>query len=88
VVDWLVKDFKNSYGTDLSKDKMALQAAAQRPPRGEDRAVQLDRVADRPCTSHHSEQGPLHLDTKLSRAGFPKMTSDLLDRCKARRSSR
>ena len=25
VVDWLVKDFKNSYGVDLSKDKMALQ---------------------------------------------------------------
>ena len=30
----------------------------------------------------HSEQGPLHLDTKLSRAEFQKMTSDLLDRCK------
>src|SRR6476659_5155073 len=25
IVDWLVQDFKNSYGTDLSKDKMALQ---------------------------------------------------------------
>jgi molecular chaperone DnaK len=25
IVDWLVKDFKNSYGVDLSKDKMALQ---------------------------------------------------------------
>src|SRR5258707_6087426 len=31
----------------------------------------------------HSEQGPLHLDTKLSRAEFQKMTSDLLDRCKS-----
>src|ERR1039458_5970678 len=25
IVDWLVQDFKNSYGIDLSKDKMALQ---------------------------------------------------------------
>ena len=25
IVDWLVKNFKNSYGIDLSKDKMALQ---------------------------------------------------------------
>src|SRR5215475_6503768 len=25
IVDWLVTDFKNSYGIDLSKDKMALQ---------------------------------------------------------------
>jgi molecular chaperone DnaK len=30
----------------------------------------------------HSEQGPLHLDTKLTRAEFQRMTSDLLDRCK------
>ena len=25
IVDWLVQDFKNGYGVDLSKDKMALQ---------------------------------------------------------------
>src|SRR6202012_2982042 len=25
IVDWLVQDFKNNYGIDLSKDKMALQ---------------------------------------------------------------
>src|SRR5262249_59379454 len=31
----------------------------------------------------HSEQGPLHLDAKLTRAEFQKMTSDLLDRCKS-----
>src|SRR5215469_11826537 len=31
----------------------------------------------------HSEQGPLHLDAKLTRAEFQKMTADLLDRCKA-----
>src|SRR5579875_485625 len=30
----------------------------------------------------HSEQGPLHLDAKLTRAEFQRMTSDLLDRCK------
>ncbi len=28
IVDWLVQDFKNGYGIDLSKDKMALAAAA------------------------------------------------------------
>jgi molecular chaperone DnaK len=30
----------------------------------------------------HSPEGPLHLDAKLTRAEFQKMTSDLLDRCK------
>src|SRR5262249_61658799 len=31
----------------------------------------------------HSPDGPLHLDTRLTRAEFQRMTSDLLDRCKA-----
>ncbi len=35
---------------------------------------------DQPAYITHSEQGPLHLDTKLTRAEFQKMTSDLLDR--------
>ena len=30
----------------------------------------------------HSADGPLHLDAKLTRAEFQRMTSDLLDRCK------
>src|SRR3954451_22937645 len=31
----------------------------------------------------HSADGPLHLDAKLTRAEFQRMTSDLLDRCKS-----
>ncbi len=31
----------------------------------------------------HSADGPLRLDAKLTRAEFQRMTSDLLDRCKA-----
>jgi molecular chaperone DnaK len=30
----------------------------------------------------HGPDGPLHLDTRLTRAEFQRMTSDLLDRCK------
>src|ERR1019366_1481210 len=72
IVDWLVKEFKNNYGTDLSKDKMALQRL-----RGSaETQINLPYIT-------HSEQGPLHLDTKLTRAEFQRMTSDLLDRCKA-----
>jgi molecular chaperone DnaK len=83
VVDWLVKDFKNSYGTDLSKDKMALQRLRET---AEKTKIELSSSTESSINLPyitHSDQGPLHLDTKLSRAEFQKMTSDLLDRCKA-----
>ena len=82
VVDWLVKNFKNSYGTDLSKDKMALQRLRETAEKAK---IELSSSSESQINLPyitHSEQGPLHLDTKLSRAEFQKMTSDLLDRCK------
>jgi len=82
IVDWLVKDFKNSYGTDLSKDKMALQRLRET---AEKTKIELSSSTESQINLPyitHSEQGPLHLDSKLTRAEFQKMTSDLLDRCK------
>ena len=82
VVDWLVQDFKNGYGIDLSKDKMALQRLREAAERakielssGSEAQINLPYIS-------HSDQGPLHLDTRLTRAEFQRMTSDLLDRCK------
>jgi len=83
IVDWLVQDFKNSYGIDLSKDKMALQRLRET---AEKTKIELSSSTESQINLPyitHSEQGPLHLDTKLTRAEFQKMTSDLLDRCKA-----
>src|ERR1700730_8298302 len=34
IVDWLVKDFKNGYGIDLAKDKMALQRLREAAEKG------------------------------------------------------
>jgi molecular chaperone DnaK len=83
IVDWLVKDFKNSYGTDLSKDKMALQRLRETAERAKiELSSSTESQINLPYITH-SEQGPLHLDTKLTRAEFQKMTSDLLDRCKS-----
>jgi molecular chaperone DnaK len=83
VVDWLVKDFKNNYGTDLSKDKMALQRLRETAEKAKiELSSSTESQINLPYITH-SDQGPLHLDTKLSRAEFQKMTSDLLDRCKS-----
>jgi molecular chaperone DnaK len=83
IVDWLVQDFKNGYGIDLSKDKMATQRLRESAEKAK---IELSGSAEAQINLPyitHSEQGPLHLDTKLTRAEFQRMTSDLLDRCKS-----
>ncbi len=83
VVDWLVKEFKNGHGIDLSKDKMAgqrLQEAAERAK------IELSSAQETNINLPYitaGAEGPLHLDAKLTRAEFQRMTQDLLDRCKA-----
>ena len=82
VVDWLVKDFKNGYGIDLAKDKMALQRLREAAEKAKIELSQgMESQINLPYISH-SADGPLHLDAKLTRAEFQRMTSDLLDRCK------
>ena len=82
IVDWLVQDFKNGYGIDLSKDKMALQRLRESAEKAKiELSGSSETTINLPYITH-SEQGPLHLDSKLTRAEFVKMTSDLLDRCK------
>ncbi len=81
VVDWLVSQFKNKYGVDLSKDKMArqrLQEAAERAK------IELSSATETSINLPYitaSAEGPLHLDEKLTRAEFQRMTQPLLDRC-------
>jgi molecular chaperone DnaK len=82
IVDWLVQDFKNGYGVDLSKDKMALQRLRESAEKAKiELSGSQETQINLPYITH-SEQGPLHLDTKLTRAEFQRMTSDLLDRTK------
>src|SRR6516165_5853612 len=82
IVDWLVQDFKSGYGIDLSKDKMALQRLREAAEKAKIELSQsMESQINLPYISH-SPDGPLHLDTRLTRAEFQRMTSDLIDRCK------
>ncbi|MDN5569665.1 MAG: molecular chaperone DnaK [Propionibacteriaceae bacterium] len=83
VVDWMVTQFKNANGIDLSKDKMArqrLQEAAERAKielsSAQETAINLPYITA-------GADGPLHLDLKLTRAEFQRLTQDLLDRCRS-----
>ena len=82
VVDWVLNNFRNSYGKDLSKDKIALQRLRDA---AETAKIELSQSLESQISIPYIAQGddgPLHLDAKLSRADFQRMTSDLLDRCK------
>ncbi|TDD28750.1 molecular chaperone DnaK [Kribbella turkmenica] len=83
IVNWLVTQFKNKNGTDLSGDKMAMQRLQEAAEKAK---IELSAAAE---TTIHlpylslTESGPLHLEEKLSRAEFQKMTNDLLERARA-----
>ncbi|QFG22712.1 molecular chaperone DnaK [Actinomadura sp. WMMB 499] len=83
VVDWLVEKFKNANGVDLSKDKMALQRLREAAEKAK---IELSGSSETQINLPYitaSAEGPLHLDEKLTRAEFQRMTSDLLERTKA-----
>ncbi|MEU1596898.1 molecular chaperone DnaK [Streptomyces sp. NPDC005708] len=82
VVDHLVQQFKNAYGVDLSKDKMAVQRLREASERAK---IELSSSSETTINLPYitaSSEGPLHLDEKLTRAQFQQLTADLLERTK------
>ncbi|EFL20627.1 chaperone DnaK [Streptomyces himastatinicus ATCC 53653] len=83
VVDHLVKQFKNNYGVDLAKDKMAVQRLREAAEKAK---IELSAATETAINLPYitaSDEGPLHLDEKLTRSQFQQLTEDLLERCKA-----
>jgi molecular chaperone DnaK len=80
VVDWMVSEFRQSQGIDLSKDKMALQRLYEAAEKAkiELSTTQSSNVNLPFITA--DENGPKHLDLTLTRAKFEELTRALLDR--------
>jgi molecular chaperone DnaK len=79
VIDWLVTNFKNDHGVDLGADKMALQRLKEA---GEKAKIELSAVQETTVNLPFitaTNEGPLHLDYKLTRAKLQELTSDLVD---------
>ncbi|SFY44779.1 molecular chaperone DnaK (plasmid) [Streptomyces atratus] len=82
IVDYLTKQFKNAYGIDLSKDKMATQRLREAAEKAK---IELSAATETTISLPYitaSSEGALHLDEKLTRAHFKQLTQDLLERCK------
>ena len=82
VMDHLVTQFKNGHGIDLSKDKMATQRLREAAEKAKiELTSSSETTVNLPYITASSE-GPLHLEVKVTRAEFQRMTADLLERCK------
>ncbi len=82
VIDWLVKSFKDAHGVDLGADKMALQRLKDAAEKAK---IELSQVAETTINLPFvtaTNEGPLHLEQKLSRAEFERLTEDLVERCR------
>jgi molecular chaperone DnaK len=82
VMDWLVKTFKDTEGVDLANDKMALQRLKEAAEKAK---IELSAVQETTINLPFitaTNEGPKHLDLKLTRAKFQELTADLVDACK------
>src|SRR5579884_2906100 len=82
VIDWMVTEFKNAHGVDLSADRMATQRLKEAAEKAK---IELSSLAETsinlPFITATSD-GPLHLELSLSRAKFQELTADLLEACR------
>ncbi|MFT8632232.1 MAG: molecular chaperone DnaK [Liquorilactobacillus ghanensis] len=82
IMDWLIAEFKQENGVDLSTDKMAMQRlkdAAEKAKK--DLSGVTSAQISLPFISAGAN-GPLHLEKTLTRAKFDELTADLVERTK------
>ena len=80
VINWLAKEFKNENGVDLSADKMAVQRLKEAAEKAK---IELSTVPETDINLPFvtaTSAGPLHLQKKLTRAEFQKLTEHLAER--------
>src|ERR687887_558191 len=84
VMDWMVEGFKKENpGFDLSKDRMAMQRLKEAAEKAKIELSQTpETTINLPFITGTPEGGPLHMEVRLTRAEFERMTADLVGRCK------
>ncbi|USS87366.1 molecular chaperone DnaK [Fructilactobacillus hinvesii] len=82
IIDWLVDNFKKDQGVDLSQDKMALQRLKDAAEKAKKELSGVNQTEISLPFIASNDNGPLHLQTTLTRAKFNELTSDLVDKTK------
>ncbi len=80
IIDWIVSEFKNENGIDLSKDQMALQRLKEAAEKAKmELSTLLETEINLPFITADAS-GPKHLQMKLTRARFEQMVEDIIQR--------
>ena len=82
VMNWLVKSFKDTEGVDLMADKMAIQRLKEAAEKAKIELSSLQETHVNLPFITATNEGPKHLDLKLTRAKFNELTADLVERCR------
>ena len=83
IVDWLAQQFLETEGIDLRRDRQALQRLTEAAEKAK---IELSGVGvtdiNLPFITA-TEEGPLHVETRLTRSQFEGLCGDLVSRLKA-----
>jgi molecular chaperone DnaK len=80
IIEWIITEFKNSDGIDLSRDRMALQRLREAAEKAK---MELSSVMETEINLPFitaDANGPKHLAMKLTRAKFESLVDDLLQK--------
>ena len=80
IIDWLINEFKNDTGMDVSGDKMVLQLLKEAAEKAK---IELSSVLESDINLPFltaDQNGPKHLHVKLTRAKLESMIEDIIDR--------
>src|SRR5436309_1267136 len=83
IIEWLAGEFKKSEGIDLSKDRMALQRLKEAAEKAKiELSTAMETEINLPFVTA-DQNGPKHLQMKLTRARLEQLVDDLLQRTMA-----
>src|SRR5918993_1154850 len=80
IMQWIVDEFRKTDGVDLGKDRMALQRLKEAAEKAK---IELSTVMETDINLPFitaDQNGPKHLQMKLTRAKFEQLVDDLLER--------
>ena len=80
VVEWMIAEFKNKEGVDLSGDKMAMQRLKEAAEKAKKELSSATTTNINLPFITATAEGPKHFDMDLTRAKFDELTHDLVEK--------
>jgi len=82
IVQWLIKDFKEQEGIDLTQDNQALQRLTEAAEKAKIELSTLTQSSINLPFISVTPEGPKHLEKDLTRVKFEELCSSLIERCR------